>query len=98
MSNLFKITNFKYFRPFQTIIYQLRPNVSVFDHPCSDEIVYCDHDYIMIGGGPDGPAIMIDKDLKQGFSNENNCFKMPIFSSKSKGNFEVLKLEIYLLD
>jgi len=40
---------------------------------------------------------MIDKDLKKGYSNPDNCFKMPILSSKSKGNFEVDRLEIYLL-
>jgi hypothetical protein len=97
LSNMLKITNYKYQRPLNAYIYKLRPSISSYEPHNADEIVYCDNEFLMIGGGPNGPAIMIDKDLKKGYSNPDNCFKMPIMSSKNKGNFEVDRLEIYLL-
>ena len=97
LSKMPKVTNFKYDRLSQANIFKIRPNFAIYEPNNSENILYCDNDYLMIGGGPNGPAIMIDKDIKRGYSNPDNCFKMPVLSSKTKGEFDVSKLEIYHL-
>ena len=96
-SNLLKFTNDKYVRPLHSQLCLIRPKIQVFKPMNnSDDILYCSHEYIMIGGGPNGPAIMIDQDLKKGFSNDENYFKFPIFNPESKGMFEIVRIEIYM--
>jgi hypothetical protein len=99
MSKMFKHTNNKYDRPVQSHLISFRPNITIYDPiKTSDEIIYCDSQCFMFGGGPDGPAIRLDKDLNNGFSYKGNCFGSPVLVAHKDGEFRVKKMEVYHLD
>jgi len=96
MSSPFKHTNLKYERPTQSFLITIRPNFCTYEaNKHCDDILYCDNQIFMYGGGVNGPALSIDNNLKNGFSYEPNAFGVPKLGVN--GEFTVKKFEIYHL-
>lgn len=99
MNRMLRHTNNKYERPVQSLLLSFRPEIHIFEpNKTSDEILYCDSQCFMFGGGPEGPVIRIDKDLNNGFSNKGNCFNAPVLVSNKDGEFKLRKMEIFSLE
>ncbi len=96
MTCMFRLTNRIYDRPFESYFLTVRPETEIYSaDPNSDDIIYCDNDCFMFGGGSEGPALRVDKDLKSGFSKDKNSFDSPMIGEN--GEFTVVKMEIYKL-
>jgi hypothetical protein len=99
ISNFFTPTRGKFIRPLETYLISIRPNQHFYSlNINTDNILRCDHDFIMFGNGKDGPAIFIKGDLNSGISNPNNCFCKERLVKKDDGYFEIRKFEVFLLE
>ena len=98
-SNLIIHTDNKYFRPSSSLLFTLRPKFELYTpHTDSDEILYVTTKDFIFGNGPNGPAIQLNQDLKEGDSYSGGCFNNPCLVSDSDGHFSVRKLEIFKLE
>ena len=63
-----------------------------------DDIIYCDSQCFMFGGGPKGPAIRVEKDLNSGYTYSENGFDTPCLVKNKDGEFRIKSLEIFILN
>jgi len=99
MSRMFKLTNGKYDRPLQSFCVSVRPYVKIYEQNKScDDIIYCDSQCFMFGGGPKGPAIRVEKDLNSGYTYSENGFDAPCLVKNKDGEFRIKNLEIFILN
>ena len=97
---LIDFTDNKYKKPSNAYIFSITPEIEFYSpDQHSENILYCSFECFMLGGGKNGPAIYIDKDLKNGYSSPENCFRTPSLIKENKnGEFILKKMEIYLLN
>lgn len=97
-SNLITHTDFKYQRPSTSLLFSIRPRFEIYSPIDSDEILYVTTKDFIFGNGPEGPAIQLNQDLKEGDSYGGGCFNNPRLVQEPDGHFTVEKLEIFKLE
>ena len=98
-SNLIIHTDNKYQRPNSSLLFTIRPQFNIYSPIVdSDEILYVTTKDFIFGNGPNGPAIQLNQDLKEGDSYNGGCFNNPCLVNDPEGHFYVKKLEIFKLE
>ena len=97
-SNLIIHTDNQYQRPSASFLFTIKPKFKLFSPIDSDEILYVTTKDFIFGNGPNGPAIQLNQDLKEGDSYSGGCFKNPCLVSEPDGHFMVKKLEVFKLE
>jgi hypothetical protein len=99
LSSFLKLTGGKFIKPFDSILFSIRPNLEVYSlNKNSENILLCENSHIMYGNGENGPAIYISEDLGSGRSNPGNCFCKEKLVNTEDGNFKIARFEVYLLE
>jgi hypothetical protein len=97
-SDLIMHTDNQYYRPSSSFLFSIRPKFELYTPIDSDEILYVTTKDFIFGNGPNGPAIQLNQDLKEGDSYGGGCFNNPSLVSDPDGHFSVRKLEIFKLE
>jgi hypothetical protein len=101
LSCLIELTDNKYIKPSNSFVFSITPAIKIYTLVKDDveNVFFANLDCFMLGGGKNGPAIYLDKDLKHGYSTGENCFNSPSFIKDNKyGEYVLKKMEIYLLN
>lgn len=97
-SNLIIHTDNKYQRPSSCALFTIGEKPKIYTPIDSDEILYVSSKDFIFGNGPNGPAIQLNQDLKEGDSYSGGCFNNPCLVKDKDGHFSVKKLEIFKLE
>ena len=97
-SNIIMHTDNKYQRPNSSFLFTIKPSFEIYNPNDSDEILYVTSKDFIFGNGPNGPAIQLNQDLKNGDSYGGGCFNNPCLVHDPDGHFSVKKLEIFKLE
>ena len=97
-SNIIMHTDNKYQRPNTSLLFTINKEPKIYTPIDSDEILYVTSKDFIFGNGPNGPAIQLNQDLKEGDSYPGGCFNNPCLVNEHDGHFSVEKLEIFKLE
>ena len=97
-SNIIMHTDNKYQRPNTSLLFTINKEPKLYTPIDSDEILYVTSKDFIFGNGPNGPAIQLNQDLKEGDSYPGGCFNNPCLVNDNDGHFSVEKLEIFKLE
>jgi hypothetical protein len=96
MSQMFRKTNNKFEKPFQSYLIALKPHLGFFEEvKNTDSIFYGDSEGFMFINGVKGPAIHVKADLTGGYTHENEYFGSPVLAKDNE--FQVKCFEIFIL-
>ena len=84
--------------PESSFLISVKPDLKVYSpkNPKENEIILIEPGALRFGFGENGPAISIDKDLKNGWSFDNSVFGNVKLVSDD-GSFNIKNFEVYLM-
>ena len=98
LSNPFDITRALFYRPFYSALFTLKPEQKKYEEiKNSDKIIFNSNEKLIIGDGTYGPGIQIDKEIMIGFNFPCDIYNSESFLENAKNDFQIEKLELFIL-